>query len=186
MRRVYLESHRLVLRYFEDVEEDAQRLYHLDLDPEVRRYVHEPEPDRERIRNVVLPRLAGCADRDDGYGLWAAEEMASGRFLGWFHLRPGEATPSEIELGYRLRRESWGRGLATEGAAALVVQGFERLGSARIVAFALPTNAASIRVMEKVGLRFECNTLLPTGEETVKYSMSRDDYVRRRQGGNAL
>ena len=61
----------------------------------------------------------------------------------------------EVELAYALRSEYWGRGLATELARAAVAVGFERLGLREIVAFTLPTNRASWRVMEKTGFEYE-------------------------------
>lgn len=62
-------------------------------------------------------------------------------------------TPSVAELGYRLRRDCWGQGLATEGAAALVDWGFRAAGYDRIVACAMAANHGSRRVMEKLGMR---------------------------------
>ena len=67
--------------------------------------------------------------------VWAARETRSGAFLGWFSLRPVDE--GVAELGYRLRREAWGRGFASEGAAALVVRGFADMGLLRIVATAM-------------------------------------------------
>jgi RimJ/RimL family protein N-acetyltransferase len=109
---------------------------------------------REIVETQVLPRFLGYYERYAGYGYWAAIEKASGSFLGWFHFRPAASNPTEIELGYRLGRAAWGKGYATEGARALIDKGFADLGTRRVVATTLADNAASIRVMEKVGLRF--------------------------------
>jgi RimJ/RimL family protein N-acetyltransferase len=59
-----------------------------------------------------------------------------------------------VEIGWRLARGCWGRGYATEGARAAVAFGFERLGLEEIVAFTVPGNLRSIRVMEKIGMTF--------------------------------
>ena len=76
-------------------------------------------------------------------------------FVGWFHLRPAAGMPrDEPELGYRLVRSAWGRGLASEGARALVDQAFADLGARRVVAECMAVHTASLRVMEKAGLRF--------------------------------
>lgn len=81
---------------------------------------------------------------------------ADGRLLGRCGLRHAEVEgQEEIELLYALRFESWGRGLATEMAAAALEVGFERLCLEDVVAFTLTTNRASRRVMEKVGMRHE-------------------------------
>ena len=80
---------------------------------------------------------------------------SAGRFVGWFHLRPGEdSPPGEVELGYRLRTPAWGKGYATEGSRALIDKGFAELGVERVFATTMTVNVASRRVMEKAGLKF--------------------------------
>ena len=87
-------------------------------------------------------------------------------------------------LGYRLRRDAWGRGYATEGSRALIEEAFQHWEIERIVARTLVGNAASRRVMEKCGLRFEEFFTYPlelipgwTEEEraAVKYGLSRTE-----------
>ena len=84
--------------------------------------------------------------------VWTARRTADGAFVGWFCLWPEGETLAE--LGYRLRREDWGQGLAPEGAMALVDWGFGQGGYDRIVAATMAVNLASRRVMEKVGMRY--------------------------------
>jgi RimJ/RimL family protein N-acetyltransferase len=94
----------------------------------------------------------GWYERSERYGFWAAVEKSTGRFVGWFHLRPGDgAGPDEPELGYRLRREVWGRGYATEGSLALIDKAFTELRADRVYASTMAVNVASRRVMEKAG-----------------------------------
>jgi len=94
--------------------------------------------------------------REHGFGWWAARLRADDRFVGRGGLRRvfigGQ---NEIELGYGLLTEYWGQGLATELAAASVRAAFDVLKVPEIVSFALPTNKASRRVMEKVGFQYE-------------------------------
>jgi RimJ/RimL family protein N-acetyltransferase len=87
-----------------------------------------------------------------GAGFWAAEEGAAGRFVGWFFLLPLAGEPGAMELGYRLVRRAWGRGLGTEGVRAMLARAAQ-LGAERVVAFVDEENAASIRVAEKAGMR---------------------------------
>jgi RimJ/RimL family protein N-acetyltransferase len=91
-----------------------------------------------------------------GFGPWAME--VEGKFAGslgldWITRFETNFTPC-VEIGYRLRTEFWGRGLATEGARAALQYGFGSLELQEIVAFTIPANARSRRVMEKIGLVF--------------------------------
>jgi RimJ/RimL family protein N-acetyltransferase len=150
---VLLETEHLVLRRF--TPDDVDRLVALDADPAVMRYITGGAPTpREEVERDWLPAFLAAYERADGYGFWAAEERSSRAFVGWFHLRPAEgAPPGEPELGYRLLRSAWGRGLASEGATALVEHAFVRLGARRVVAESMAVHTASRRVMEKAGLR---------------------------------
>jgi RimJ/RimL family protein N-acetyltransferase len=176
MNRVYLETERLRLRFL--TEDDAENLYRLDLDPAVTRYTHGGLPTpREHVETSVIPRLLAYYDRGDHFGFYAAEEKETDRFIGWFHFRPCAAVPEEIELGYRLRQDAWGRGYATEGSMALVNRGFEELGVPVVVAVAMPENRASIHVMEKIGMTFErAYRLEEEGVDVVKYRLERADW----------
>jgi RimJ/RimL family protein N-acetyltransferase len=149
---VFLETERLLLRRF--TYDDVDNLYDLDGDPEVMRYTTGgATTPREEIERVDLPAFMSYYDRFDGYGFWAAIDKTTDRFLGWFHLRPQEGEPiDQPELGYRLRRETWGMGYGTEGARALIRKGFTDLGAERVVATAFRNNHASRRVMEKSGM----------------------------------
>ena len=146
---VVLRTDRLVLRRF--TESDVDNLVELDADPRVMRFLTNGKPtSRAEIEERVLPRMLRLAPA----GFWAAEDPDSGVFLGWFALEPGEDRPGELELGYRLRARAWGRGLATEGARALVRVAFDELGADRVWAQTMAVNAASRRVMAKAGLRY--------------------------------
>lgn len=90
-----------------------------------------------------------------GYAPWAVEERASGTLLGHGGLRLLPGIGGETEILYLLARATWGRGLASEVAAAARDAGFGRFGLRRLVGYAAPGNAASCRVLEKTGLAFE-------------------------------
>src|SRR5947209_2713450 len=121
---VFLETERLVLRRF--TPEDVDAVVELDSDPEVMRYITGGAPTpREEIEQEYLPSWLGYYARFAGLGFWAAQEKATGEFIGWFHFRPPDGhAPDDVELGYRLRRAAWGKGYATEGARALIARGF--------------------------------------------------------------
>ncbi|MEX1362461.1 MAG: GNAT family N-acetyltransferase [Nannocystaceae bacterium] len=139
-------------------EQHLDDLVELDADPEVMRYISDGLPNsRQTYVDELLPRMAAYTDQPYGY-LAAYErdqdqQQDQDRFVGWFHLRPSVADEQVLELGYRLRRDAWGRGLATEGGRALVRYAFETLDQAQVDACADPRNAASIRVLVKCGMR---------------------------------
>lgn len=90
-----------------------------------------------------------------GFGLWAAMEKSSGHVLGFIGLQHPQWNPEfsdEVEVGWRLRRSAWGRGLATEGGAAALRSGFEVLGLDEIIAIVDPQNGASLAVTLKLGM----------------------------------
>jgi RimJ/RimL family protein N-acetyltransferase len=150
---VFLETQRLLLRRFSLA--DADNLVRLDADPDVMRFVNGGvATSRDEIEHEVLPAFLDYYQRYEGYGFWAVIEKATGEFAGWFHFRPGQAAaPGEVELGYRLRKPTWGRGYATEGSRALIRVGFTEFEVRRVTAEAMAVNTASRRVMEKAGLR---------------------------------
>jgi len=105
-------------------------------------------PDDVVQRREYERRLVGNA------GFVAAVERASGHVLGWFQAQLAGDGSGELELGYRLRPDAWGRGYATEGAAALLADALARPEVTRAYAHALLSNPASLRVMEKIGMTY--------------------------------
>src|SRR6266851_926382 len=93
---------------------DLRLLVELDRDHEVMRFISKGEPTpRARMQRVLLPRILGHYREWPPLGFWIAHLRAGGGFCGWFHLRPDKIAPAEMEIGYRLKRKFWGRGLAT-------------------------------------------------------------------------
>ena len=88
------------------------------------------------------------------YGYWALIEKESGLLIGDTGLYPMIET-GEIELGYLLKREKWGLGLATEAASGAIKYGFERLNLKELVAVTSPENRASAKVLKKLGFNYE-------------------------------
>ncbi|MEU5906369.1 GNAT family N-acetyltransferase [Micromonospora sp. NPDC047527] len=132
---------------------DVDALVELDSDPEVMRFLTGGvATGLATVRDEQLPRLLAQYDRHPGLGRWAALDRATGEFLGWFALDPS-GDGGEAELGYRLRRATWGRGLATEGSRALVRYAFDVVGVRRVWAETMAVNDRSRRVLAKAGLR---------------------------------
>lgn len=155
-----------------------------------------PPTPRDEIERDYIPAYLGYYDRFEGFGFWAAIEKSSGEFVGWFHFRPlhGDTLdpPEVVELGYRLKQATWGKGYATEGSQALVARGFGEYGLKSIVAFTYGPHVASRRVMEKVGMRLtrtfrltpeelleELGVTDPSlfPEDDVEYTLTRDEWA---------
>lgn len=152
--------------------EHIDDLVELDSDPEVMRYISGGEPTpRHKYVDEFMPRIRAFDDQPFGF----AAAYEGGLFIGWVHLRPSVADASVLELGYRLRRSAWGRGLATEGGRALVHYAFTALDRTSVDACAMPENRASIHVMEKCGMRrLGVFTHPRVPIEVVRYIVDRD------------
>lgn len=137
-----LRTGRLLLRAFRL--DDVDNLVALDADPAVREFLDMPEAPAAKQAEEWLTRIAVNYPEGSARGYWAAEE--DGRFVGWFHLRPARDT-GECEIGWRLRKDAWGRGLATEGGRTLI-----DLAEERVIARTMIANARSRRVMVKLGM----------------------------------
>jgi RimJ/RimL family protein N-acetyltransferase len=113
-----------------------------------------------------------------GFGWWVARHRTDGRFVGRGGLRPSvwDGNRREIEVGYGLVAEFWGRGLATELASESVRVGFDILGLPELITFTLPTNLRSRRVMEKVGFRYE-RDIEHAGLPHVLYRLRREEWA---------
>lgn len=143
-------TRRLVLRAFEEA--DREPFAALNRDPDVVRHLQGPM-SRERS-DAFVDRVAACW-RERGYGLWALELCGSSEFVGYTGLWPADFLPSGpgVEVGWRLARAAWGHGYAPEAAREALRHGFEEVGLGEIVSFTATGNSASLRVMEKIGLR---------------------------------
>jgi RimJ/RimL family protein N-acetyltransferase len=160
----------------------------LDSDPEVMRYLSGRASTREEVESSHRRRIAAAA-KADGLGFWVG--LVDDEFVGWWILQPAHGPdqpddPRVADLGYRLLRRHWGKGLASEGARELVRYGFEEVGLDRIIAQTLAVNAASRAVMERVGLSyvrtFPGSVTVPVAgveEGEVEYEITTEQWARR-------
>jgi RimJ/RimL family protein N-acetyltransferase len=148
---IRVETARLLLREF--CEEDAEAFYELHRDPAVTRFTGDgPITDVAHARTILC--AFPIADyRKYGFGRWACVLKASGQVIGFAGLKYLDDL-EEVDVGYRLRPEHWGVGLATEATRAVLRYGFEQLRLAQIIGLVDPANLASVRVLEKAGLTF--------------------------------
>lgn len=129
---------------------DAPLIRALNSDAEVMKYIGPPDNSLRNAQDYVDMRVNGYADKD-GLGIFVAERLDNQEPIGWFCLKYLDDT-DEIEIGYRLLREHWGIGYATEGSKCLLVHGFENLKLKEIVGVTMPANIPSQKVLLKLGL----------------------------------
>ena len=106
-----------------------------------------------------------------GYGLWAAYAKESGAMVGFVGLSHPLWWPEmieRVEVGWRLARDAWGFGYATEGARAAVRAGCEVLGLEELVSFVHPENARSLAVTERLGMVAEAEVPHPSRDELIR------------------
>jgi RimJ/RimL family protein N-acetyltransferase len=145
-----LHSERLELRRFSGA--DLGPLLVAFGDPQVMRFIGAERKPLTGDGVKVLMRTADGHWADHGFGLLAVVDRSTGRVVGEAGLQLLEGGP-DVELGYTLSRAAWGRGYATEAASAVLRWAFVGLGLERVVAVADPANAASLRVLDKIGMR---------------------------------
>ena len=126
-------------------------------DPEVMRFITFGRPlSDEEIHAFVARQVNGFAER--GFCLWKLIRKSDSAMIGFCGIQPlVVAGVPEIEIGWRLARDSWRQGYASEAARASLRDGAARCNLDRIVAIALPENVASRGVMEKIGMAYERN-----------------------------
>jgi RimJ/RimL family protein N-acetyltransferase len=149
-----LRTDRLVLRTF--TPDDFEPFAQIVSDPEVVQYLDAGAPiSREECWRGMALFIGHWHLR--GYGWWAVEDRRSHDFLGRIGLYNPEGWPG-IEIGWLLRRDKWGAGLATEGATAALTFAFDVVGATHVISLIDARNTRSIRVAEKIGERYEHDT----------------------------
>lgn len=145
-----LRTPRLLMRRWRDC--DLAPFAEMNADPEVMR--HFPAPLSREESDRMVERMEACF-AEKGFGLWALESAEEGTFLGFTGLSTadfGAHFAPAVEVGWRLRREAWGHGYATEAARAALDHGFGTLGLGEIVSFTAVTNTRSQSVMHRIGM----------------------------------
>ncbi len=172
----FLETDRVIIREWQA--EDRRLLLPMSLDPEVMQYIGHYQPwTEEETLQFVTNRMAD--HQQYGWTMWPLILKETGAFFGYcgFLRREYGQYKGEIEIGYALAKDAWGRGLATEAGARILQYGFEILGFERVIASARPENARSIRVMEKMGMRSIGLSLNDKGRPVPHYAVENLDFA---------
>jgi RimJ/RimL family protein N-acetyltransferase len=152
-----IETERLLLRAWEPADEAPFAA--LNADPEVTRYLRGPM--RRDESDELLARIRGHW-HEHGFGLYAVEVKESGAFAGFLAIPSFlPAVLPAVEVGWRLAREHWGHGYATEGARASLAHGFGELGLRQVISIIDPRNDASVRVAERLGMQRDRDRIHP-------------------------
>jgi RimJ/RimL family protein N-acetyltransferase len=183
-----LTTERLVLRRW--LERDRAPFAAMNADGAVME--HFPATLSRGESNAMIARTEACFERR-GYGLWAIEVPGEESFIGFVGLSPVSAPmpfAPAVEIGWRLARPFWGRGLASEAAAAAIEFGFSARGLREIVSFTAVGNRRSRAVMERLGMRRDPredfdHPLLCEGDRLRRHVLYRLDVTRWRGGAGA-
>lgn len=149
--KALIETERLLFREINF--DDKQEMFQLHSNAEVQKYTGEALiQSMEEMEQAIQTRIENY--KKYGYGRWATFLKDGVQFIGWAGL---DYLPEfdEIDLGYRFLPNYWGMGYATEASHAILTYGFDTLELNRIIALAMKENKASIKVMEKVGMKFD-------------------------------
>lgn len=143
-----IETSRLGLREFRL--DDAEPAYLLNLDPEVLKFTGDAPFSSIQDSRTFLENYSDY--KRNGFGRWAVVLKDTEEFIGWCGLKRHEE--GFVDIGFRFFKNEWGKGFATESAAACLKYGFEELGLSEIIGRAAAENKGSIRVLEKLGLSY--------------------------------
>lgn len=162
-----LETNRLLLRELNP--NDAENFYRLNLNPNVIKYTgnsafKNTQEARDFLENYQDYKL-------NGYGRWAVINKETNKFVGWCGLK-FEEMENKTDIGFRFFEEEWNKGYATESAMACLNYGFEKLNLKQIIGRAMKENTGSIKVLEKIGLKYEKDIDF-NGKEAVIYKIEK-------------
>ena len=164
-----LETPRLIIRYFSI--RDLEALVPILGDAKVMEFSIIGVHDKKQIRQFIEQRLLSYLT--SGFGLYALIHKQDRELIGYcgfFVQKVGDR--QEVEIGYRLASKYWGRGLATEAARAIYQYGRERFNFKRFICLIEPANSRSIRVAQKLEMKYEKN-IIYHGIDVEMYSSSR-------------
>lgn len=142
------ETDRLILRPLQD--SDIEPFVEMNSDAEVMKYF-----PKLLSRNETLEMYNNFKNTKNDFSFYAAEEKNSKKFIGFVGLNIPTFMPNCVEIGWRLRKEFWGQGLASEAATKWLEIGFNEFGLKEIISFTAKENKKSQAVMERIGMKHD-------------------------------
>lgn len=174
MHEVTLETERLLLRWFRET--DFADYQEMSSDLEVMRFLGgQKQTEIEAWKNMAA-YIGHWHFR--GYGVWAVEEKSTRKVVGRIGFMNPAGWPG-FELGWTLRRASWGKGYATEGASRALQYAFTELDRDHVISLIAPDNFNSIRVAERLGEKVEGETEL-LGRMVSIYGIDREHWLKQK------
>ena len=164
---------------------DLDLLVDLNSDPAVMTHVRGRRATPDETAAEWRRRLDHQSDAARGLGYWAGFD--AGTFVGWWSASSFEGRPEISGIGYRLRATEWGRGMATEGALAMIRQAFSCRDIDRVLASTMAANTGSRRVLEKVGMTHAASWTASEDKQQVpgwrqgevSYELTRAEWTQR-------
>lgn len=175
--KIVSETERLIIRHYK--EEDFVAFAEMNADEKV--MAHFPNTLSTEESRAMFERLNTRLD-ETGKSFWAVELKENNEYIGFIGLSEPNYEADFMpctEIGWRLRSQYWGKGYATEGARACVEVGWNQFELDEIVSIAVTQNFSSIRIMQKLGMKYDKNFIhpklaqWPEIEECVLYRLSR-------------
>lgn len=160
---IFIETQRLILRSYE--EGDLPKFHRMNQDEKVMEF-YPYSYDISETKNFI--NLQNQSMQENGFGFFVVEEKNGEKFIGIVGLKDlkiGSDFDGEVEIGWRIIHEKWNQGIATEAAMACLEYGFKEKKFEKIIAITAKINKKSQRIMEKIGMKFECEFLHPKIEE---------------------
>ena len=169
---VEIHTSRLQLRPY--AIEDLDALHRIFIDPQVRKYLCDDKIMPREWVATEIENNAKCFEQH-GFGQWSVFLKDTSELIGFCGFRFFYDNPPELQLLYGLSPQYWGKGLATEAAAAMIQYGFAEHKFQQIITATDVENVASVRVMERVDMRF-VRRINKEGLDVLYYAIFREEY----------
>jgi len=166
-----IETPRFYLR--EKLPSDARDMFLLNADPEILKYTGDIPFKDEAAAEAFIRNYDHF--RKHGFGRWVIVDKKTNAYLGWCGLK--QHADGMVDLGYRIKKERWGQGIASETAHACLDYGFKTLNLDKIVGRSVRANLASIHILEKIGMQFWEKDTCDGINDVVWYSINKKNYL---------